>query len=244
MSNRDNEARGDYPIARIPLPKIPRAIVFDFDGTLYSQGRLRRRMSLELLTAALRSWDFRVLRVLKAYREAHEVVRWQKLPVNAGRTQLALAAEGSGLPLDTVQEIVAEWFETAPLKHLQLCMREEFPLVAASAKSKGIKLGVVSDYPARRKLEATGLTSVFDSVVSSFDEDVDSLKPEPKGLLRCLQQLGVVAAESIYVGDRPEVDAHCATLAGASSIIVGKQGFLDTELASILNIGPSDKLRT
>jgi FMN phosphatase YigB (HAD superfamily) len=89
------------------------------------------------------------------------------------------------------------------------------------AKERGYRLGVLSDYPAAEKLSAMGILEYFDAVVSSDDESVGYLKPHPRGLQTCLQQLSV-QPQSLYVGDRADVDLPFAACVHTQFVLFGK----------------------
>ena len=75
----------------------------------------------------------------------------------------------------------------------------------------------------RRKLERTGIASRFDSVVISGDLGVS--KPHPDIVERSLQELGVLAEETVYVGDHLEGDALGAKNAGMRAIWLAREGY-------------------
>jgi beta-phosphoglucomutase-like phosphatase (HAD superfamily) len=210
----------------LPLPDRIRAVIFDVDGTLYSQTRLRGRMMAKILRGFLSApaASMSELRVIRAYRRAHEIIRERGLPVNGGVTQLRMASEMAGVSVATAQAAVEGLFERTPLLYLRACLRPEVGEFLGYARSRGVKLGVVSDYPVEQKLAAVGLMGAFDAAVSSSDEAVNFLKPNPGGLLLCLAKLGVSAREAVYVGDRVEVDGECARTAGVAFGLINGRG--------------------
>jgi beta-phosphoglucomutase-like phosphatase (HAD superfamily) len=66
-------------------------------------------------------------------------------------------------------------------------------------------------------LRRAGLERAVDLIVGA--EDVTEHKPHPQGLLSALEQLGVVSARAVYVGDHP-LDAEAAARAGLLFIAV------------------------
>lgn len=210
--------RTGFSLPPAPGGGPPEAVVFDVDGTLYRQAGLRRRMLVDLLAAALASRQGRRdLRILKRFREDRE-----RLPslVRSGfeEEQYRVPAESLGIPPARVREAVERWIHVRPLRHLR---KHRTPGIAEwmdSLRSRGVRIGVYSDYPARDKLEALGLTA--DAVVDSADPRVDALKPDPRGLLLVLELLGAHAARAIYVGDRDDRDRPCAESAGTGFLHV------------------------
>jgi phosphoglycolate phosphatase-like HAD superfamily hydrolase len=74
-------------------------------------------------------------------------------------------------------------------------------------------LGLVSDYPARGKLETLEIDHLFDTVVTAQDPSVGAFKPSPRGIEAALDRLGARSADSLYVGDRVDVDYPAALAA-------------------------------
>lgn len=198
--------------------------MFDVDGTLYPQRPLRTRILFELAIQFARSprSQFRTLKVLRAYREAQEIARTVPGPVSAGDLQLRLASEISSESPQFVERAVSEWFHERPLRHLKTCCAPDLVSFLRKARGLGIRLGVLSDYPAAAKLTAMGISDQFDAVVSSQDRSIGVLKPHPRGLQACLQRLAVSPEESLYVGDRADVDLPCAARAHTQFVLFGR----------------------
>jgi len=207
-----------------PSQPLPRAIVFDVDGTLYRQGPLRRTMALRLAQAY---WSrplagLRTARGLAAYRRAQESLRHSGEAGGAHR-QLELAASQCGIPADSLAERVARWMDREPLPHLLGCRRPGLVGFLEQARDAGIRLGVFSDYPPHEKLEALGIRGSFDVVVCAQDSDVGMFKPSPRGIEIALKRLETAPGDALYVGDRHAVDAVAAVAAGVSCVIVGEK---------------------
>ena len=222
----------------VPHPPRVRALLFDLDGTLYDQRRLRVAMARRLLTAHLRSpWaGWRTDRMLSAYRHAQERLRGQAPERRLDDAQLQLAARASGAAADEVAACVERWMVQAPLPLLGGCRRPAILDCLAWARRRDFRLGVVSDYPAAAKLEALGLRHWFDVVVAAQDDGVQRFKPDPTGLLVALQRLAVPAAEALYIGDRPDVDGETARRAGVAWLIVGGGGAADDRIDGFADI--------
>jgi beta-phosphoglucomutase-like phosphatase (HAD superfamily) len=74
---------------------------------------------------------------------------------------------------------------------------------------------LVSDYPARQKLKALDVESLFDVVVANGEANgPPRLKPWPDGLLRAAAVLNVQPQHCLVVGDRPDLDGLAAYRAG------------------------------
>jgi HAD superfamily hydrolase (TIGR01549 family) len=200
------------------------AVVFDVDGTLYDQSRLRRAMLLKLIRAyALHPLQGRqVARVIRAYRHAQEELR-ESTSVDPARQQATVAAGRTGVPTAEVERITVRWLEHEPLQVLARYRRAGLVETLAALRRDGVRLGVVSDYPAEDKLTALDIRQFFDVVVSAQDPDVGAFKPNPRGLQVCLARLGVSAENALYVGDRPETDAVAARSFAVGCVIIGSR---------------------
>jgi FMN phosphatase YigB (HAD superfamily) len=199
-----------------------RAVILDVDGTMYRQAPLRRAMLAKLLLAHLfrPAAACQTFSILHAYRRAQERLRgeWDG---DVATAQLNWAAERTGNDLATVARTVERWIENEPLSVLSRCIRPGLVDFLSECRGRGVRLGVLSDYPAGAKLEALGVTQFFETVVSA--QEASAFKPDPRGLRVVIDLLGVSAAETLYVGDREDVDAPAAAAAGAAcAIVAGK----------------------
>jgi len=201
------------------------AVLFDLDGTLYQQRALRALMAVELTTAvfgglkqASRTW-----RGVAAYRQAQELLR----PERAHETgwqgeQLDLAARNSGLPRQDLERIVAEWMFERPLKYLRVCRAPGLLELMTFLEGRGLKMGVLSDYPAAAKLVALGVADRFSLVLCSTDREIGAFKPSPRGFLKAAEFWHLDPRDVLMVGDRHESDAAGAAAAGMPCAIIGR----------------------
>jgi FMN phosphatase YigB (HAD superfamily) len=202
-----------------------RAIIFDIDGTLYHQGALRREMALRLLRghAGHPIRGLRTLRILRAYRRAQELLRLEKASSDLAEAQIRLTCERTGLERPVVAACVAQWIEQEPLLCLKQFIRPGLLDFVKGCRARGLRLGALSDYPAEAKLQALDLRELFDVVLCAQSSLIGVFKPHPLGLKRTLEQLGASAGETLYVGDRVEVDAAAAAAAGIACAIIGRR---------------------
>jgi phosphoglycolate phosphatase len=191
-------------------------VVFDVDGTLYEQRRLRAAMLRRLLVHAVRTRSLATLRILGTYRHVREA-----LGDGAGDDFMLLhyseTARRHGCTPQEVQALVAEWMETAPLVNIAEYRYAGVAELFAALRSAGKRIGVLSDYPAAAKLDAMDLHADF--VVCATDPEVACLKPDPRGLLLLLHRAGVRPARALMVGDRFDRDAEVARRAGVRALV-------------------------
>lgn len=202
-----------------------RAVLFDVDGTLYRQLPLRTLVAGELAVSALdprtTRATVRVVRILRAYRAAHEWLRMQRVHDRAlARLQVTRAAREAASSEHEVEAAVSEWMLRRPLKYLPACRRVDLAPTLTVLRRRGIRLGILSDYPARDKLTALGIADLFSLVLCTSDPDIGAFKPDPRGFWRACELWNVSPNEVLYVGDRFDVDAGGAAAAGLRSVIL------------------------
>lgn len=200
-----------------------KAVIFDVDGTLYAQGKLRRKMLFDLLGHyALRPWRLQEMLLLRRFRAERE-----KRPGHQGpgleSAQYAWCADNSRHSVAQVRAVVDRWMFRHPNQYLGSCAYPGTGSFFDALRQQGIKIGIYSDYPAHDKLVALGLQA--DIIVSSTDPEIDQLKPNPRGLLHIAEALGLAPAYCLFIGDRPELDGVCAERAGMPYLIVPPQPF-------------------
>src|ERR1700693_800397 len=212
-----------------PVKGQLKALLFDLDGTLYPLRPVRMAVLGMLVTSYLfhPSTGFRTIRALAPYRRSQELLRTAKcLPGPLREAQLQTASQLSGLTVEFINGCVSDWMEERPLEILAHHVRKDLIRVLRSAKERGIRTAVCSDYPANRKIAALGLTEWFDLVVSAQDPAIGEFKPSPRMLEFTLEKLGVLPEQALYIGDRAEIDGAAARRAGvAVNILHGHQDF-------------------
>lgn len=193
-----------------------RLVVFDVDGTLYDQRGLRLRMLREMAFAALRSRDIGFIHLLRAYRHIREELG-DSLHEDFERELISRTAARVGRSPEQVRSTAEEWLERRPLQYL---VRYRYPRLVElfhGLRRQGKTVAIFSDYPARAKLEAMGLSADF--IVCATDADVSVLKPHPRGLQVLMPRAGFSPAQTVLIGDRTERDGLAARSAGVHSLI-------------------------
>ncbi|MSQ18462.1 MAG: DUF120 domain-containing protein [Betaproteobacteria bacterium] len=100
-----------------------------------------------------------------------------------------------------------------------------FPGLVATLEalqSQGIALGIMTNASPQviEHLEEAGVAHFFQAIVTNAD--VKNRKPDPEGIVRCLEMLGVPAREAAYVGDTPlDIDASNAAGVHAFGVLTG-----------------------
>jgi len=200
-----------------------RGIVFDVDGTLYSATALKCLMVLRLIGSGLKKpLSFgRLLKTISSYRKAQEILRRSGIrEVDLKKKQIDLASSLADLDRETVRQTLDAWMEEIPLRYIPLSKRSGLKTVLRGLKRKGYRIGIFSDYPCEKKLEALGIRSMVDAASCSMDPDIGAFKPHPAGFRVIARKLGLSARQIVYVGDRPDVDAAGALSAGMQAVLI------------------------
>lgn len=203
----------NYPISNI------KAVVFDIDGTLYS--------NVFMFISA----PFIYIRNMLWF------IRFAKM-----RKRLRLGLVESDVPLD---ESMADVFHTNAITIFSSIIKEE-PVVAAillqkhiyvawikaigkvplrlgmrktirNLKRKGVKLGILSDFQSQEKIQNWKLIDFFDCIICA--EDYGVLKPDKRIFTLMCETLSVKAEEILFVGNHLKYDGMGAERAGMHSFL-------------------------
>lgn len=200
-----------------------KGILLDVDGTLYHQAPLRAIMIfLLMLLNFFKPYELiRKFKVILQYRKSQEVLRKStEMQTGNQNNQILLTARHTGETVAYVSDVIEDWFEKKPLPFIRLFRKREIDKVIGLMQEKGFKLGVFSDYPAKKKLDALGISKFITTIVSCNDQEVYGFKPKTNGFDVAAKKMGLEPSDVVYVGDRPEVDGPGASEAGMKVAII------------------------
>lgn len=188
-----------------------RAWLVDLDGTLYHKAPVRLAMATEL---CLSGWN--VIRVLKAFRRWHERLREdaETQGNEPYETQLAKTSQELSVPVELVEHIATRWMVQRPGRWLRLFRRRDLLAAIGAFRRQGGATALVSDYPAREKLQGLQVQHCFDAVVANRETAGYRMKPSPSGFLVAAETLAVEPSECLVIGDRVDTDREAARRAG------------------------------
>ena len=192
------------------------AVAFDLDGTLYPNYRFYARLIPFLLKEQ---------RYLRAFGKARDRLRnevWEKNGQAADsfyQRQALYMAEILKKNPDSLEErtekaIYRGW---EPLfKKVKL-----FPQVKetlGALREKGIKLGLLSDFPPETKIANLGLSGYWDAVLCS--ETIGQLKPDPLPFRELCRAMALPPDKILYVGNSFSYDVLGAQGAGMKTALI------------------------
>jgi HAD superfamily hydrolase (TIGR01549 family) len=204
------------------LPRHIKAIIFDFDGTLYGDQKLWIRLIQETLA------EFSVkVTTEQAFEKARSMIAEGTFTNISGIT-IALAKDRGleGRDMDLRNRF---------LQKLDIIMDasgpgDELLRVLSHLQDKDIQMGIVTFQRLprlQRRLEIWKLKQYFRSVVTP--DQVAEFKPSPRPFTRAIGELGAEAGEALVIGDEP-VDMIGAKKAGALAIGLPNGFFSKEEL--------------
>ncbi|MCK4261033.1 MAG: HAD family hydrolase [Halanaerobiales bacterium] len=198
-----------------------KAVIFDLDGTLYDQRALRRCMFLDIMAYYLmhlrRLKDLKILRDFRHERKknAFEAVG------DIESAQYIWGAQASGVSPERVCSVVQEWIFRIPLRHISSCRYPGVLEFFDNLHHRGISTAIFSDYPAAEKIATLGLSNCF--IFCTTDNNINCLKPNPKGLFVIAETLGISVEQCLFIGDRDDRDGECARRAGMKYLILERR---------------------
>ncbi len=183
-------------------------VMFDLDGTLIETGA----EIAGAVNATLAGFDFAAV-------TQTQVNGW----IGQGTTELlilALASVSATSELEVrnseLLSLVKKQFAEEYLLYCGTCstLYPQVREVLTELKSRGVKLAVVTNKEMRYTrvvLAAHGLDGLFDMVIGG--DSLPVKKPDPAGLLHCLQHFELEPGQALFVGDS-SIDAAAAKHAG------------------------------
>jgi len=191
-----------------------RAIILDLDGTLYYQMPVRLFMALRLALQCFSPSGLRTIRLISAARKLYEQ--------GLGETErVAALAERFHISVEAVRSEIHIWMVEKPLPFVRLFRDRRLIADMERARQHGIKLIVLSDYPATEKLAVLGFRP--DAAYSA--QELNCLKPCPDGLQRVLKNLELTPHDCLLIGDRMDKDGQLAENIDMDYVILPRNYF-------------------
>lgn len=187
-------------------------VIFDVDGTLYDQKKMRIKMLFALIRHyLLHPWDYKELVILHHFRKQREQ-RAGYQGSNLQHEQYLWVLSKVDVPLDKVKAVINKWIFDYPNQYLRGCIYPGLMQFVENLQNAGISTAVYSDYEAARKMQCMGIN--VDLMVSSTDSNINAFKPLPVGIHHILTELKISnRSHCLFIGDRIELDGKCAEIA-------------------------------
>jgi len=188
------------------------AIIADLDGTLYFQFPVQFCMLLNILFFCL-THPFK-------WKEPLIVRSYRKLYANGINhlERCSQLAERYNLRTCDVEQIIRNWMINRPLLYVKAFRDKKLLDFLKGVQKLDVNVIIYSDYPVVEKLKA--LDFIPDAAYSA--DDLECLKPSPKGLLYIIEKNKLVISDCLFIGDKHEKDGKCAENAGMDYFILPK----------------------
>lgn len=186
-----------------------KAIIFDFDGTLYDFKGLPKNLCLSSIHNIFK---------INAVQKTRKLLKGKEFPTNIEYENEFFSVLKEIGKFKTPEK-AKNWYINLYMKKMILVLSKKYKKrdsileLVKSLKSKDIKLVIYSDYGMlKERLEAIQFTSdelsYFDAIFSS--EDFGCLKPAKKGFLQVAKNIDVAPENCLVVGDRVDTDGKGA----------------------------------
>jgi len=155
-------------------------------------------------------------RIISRFRKEHEAMRMAMLAYEPSPFEEQLVRTSRALAIDysAVHATVIRLMFEQPLVLLPKFKRDDLLREIAVFREEGGRTAVVSDYPAKAKLEALGAAHLFDRIVACGEPDGPKrLKPAPDGFLLAAEVLRVEPSRCLVIGDRVDADGAASKAA-------------------------------
>lgn len=193
-------------------------LIFDVDGTIYFQQRMRFKMLLDMIAFfSTHPWCLYDLAILRKFRKMRSDPRFLfQRHVSLYSEQFEQVSLELGISRERVQFVVEHWLYKRPLEYVYEAA--DVKLVAFIKKLPIGQYAFYSDYPAQDKLSRLGIKT--EHIYDSTQPEINALKPNPDGLLYIMKTLKLKKAECLMIGDRDDRDGECARRAGIDYCIL------------------------
>ena len=218
--------------------KTPKALLFDFGGTLAF-------LDFELLAREFSREGFRIDPLELELAEYAGRAALDRFLMGGGKidefgadTFFRAWMGAAGVPDEFVREYRERFLAIHQESNLWRVVRPSAFEALERLKSAGYKLAVVSNADGRVESDARryGIAHFFDTIVDS--EVVGVSKPDPRIFHIALERLEVAPADALFVGDIYTIDVLGARAAGIDSRLVDQHGrYHWVEHAKIRHVG-------
>jgi putative hydrolase of the HAD superfamily len=209
------------------------AVLFDYGHTLvdfrrteealleaYEAIRSRIEAALEIEAPEVGHLIDRVAKeVDRRVAVSYDERRLEELDLVALFDEILLSTLGLTVPPDVVRHIVA--LDHSAYSHT-ITVTPETLRVLETLRERGLKLGLISNVALlpelmRQDLRALGILPHLDA--ATFSSESGTRKPDPRIFARLLEELGVPAERSVFVGDRLGDDIAGAKGVGMRAVL-------------------------
>ena len=176
--------------------------IFDVDGTLYSQKKVRLKMLLRLITYyGLRLYRLKELYALYKFRKLREQPEYKETSMH---DLYIIISKKCNLSSGAIQKIIEKWMFIEPLELLKKYKYKDVIAFINKHHQLGKKIIIYSDYPAAEKLNVMQIN--YDKLYVSGENGFKEQKPSLKAMQNILKSAIIDPSQTVYIGDRDDRD--------------------------------------
>lgn len=194
-----------------------KAIIFDVDGTIYYQSKMRLHMFWTLIKYYVLHLnaisELKIIWKFRSWREHNEFCT-----DNLETNQYTAVASLLQVSTESVKKVIEKWMFQVPLQYLQKCCDNTLRDFIIQMHKQDIVTIAYSDYPVDDKLKV--LEILMDYSFCATDSKISCLKPNPKGITAILNKIDIPANKCLFIGDRYEKDGKSAQNVGMDYLIL------------------------
>lgn len=197
-----------------------KAICFDIDGTLYPKSFMTKTMAHIIFFHPVLSKQYRNLRSLFRENQGRFAeLGLQDMTFAQREAAMYMKVLGGKLKLAEARlKLDERFYSRLEKEYRKLTPQPETAETLGKIRKKGLKIGVLSDWPLFNKLEQMGVKDLVDLVLNC--DDIGYLKPDKRCFEAYLKKAGLKPEEVLYVGDSYHKDVLGATGAGMDAVLV------------------------
>ena len=182
--------------------------IFDLDGTLYSQKKVRLAMAWKLFWHyLLRLNKIKELQALYQFRVCREMSDFKEMSIE---DICHILSAKICLDFNIIKDVITKWMFDEPLELIKHYSYKDVCSFISKTQEKGKIIIIYSDYPVERKLNALKINPNL--IFTSEDPRIHELKPSSKAMTLISGSVSQPICEIIYIGDRDEKDGASAKL--------------------------------
>ena len=180
------------------------AAIFDVDGTLYPNYKMYLTSILFFIMHPV---------IAAAFNKMRRKVRKIKYSGNFKEIQINIFAKEIGKTEQEAAGIMEKYIYGQFISMFKWIKPfKTIKEMIINLKNKGIKVGIISDFPVGQKLSYLGLDNYWDIICSA--DEIGALKPRPESFQLVASKLGIAPEKIIYVGNHYQYDIIGANNAG------------------------------
>ncbi len=198
-----------------------KALCLDIDGTLYSKMQMNLRLILTAFPNLKLGLRFNGIR--KEYRltqDSQPPRTFDRAGFLEKQAKLYLKRETSSV--DEIEKIIKsmdkQFYQSWEKSFKSIKAFDNMRETLIKAKSKGLKIALLSDFPIAHKVETLGLKDIVDFAISS--EETGFLKPDKHTFLHLTKNINIDPNNCIYFGDSYNKDIEGAKSIGMKTLYI------------------------